>query len=119
MKKSVARSLTKPLVIAWCKVLKSLTNVHNNNHYTGSSPANEVHLRHLTIDEAIPRLDQYLHDAFIAGLYQVCVIHGKGTGTLRQTIRKRLASHPLVKSFRPGKYGEGEEGVTIVELADK
>jgi DNA mismatch repair protein MutS2 len=55
----------------------------------------------------------------MAGLIQVSVIHGKGTGMLRQTVRRVLGKHPLVKSFRPGGYGEGGEGVTIVELADK
>ena len=77
----------------------------------------EVHLRHLTVDEALLKLDKYLNDAFMAGLYQVRVIHGKGTGTLRQVIRGQLAEHTLVKSYRPGDYGEGGAGVTIVDLA--
>ena len=80
---------------------------------------NEVHLRQLTVDEARLKLDQYLNDAFMAGLYQVRVVHGKGTGTLRQAIREELAKHPLVKSYRPGEYGEGGAGVTIVELASR
>ena len=84
-----------------------------------TSPENELRLRHLTVDEALPRLDQYLHDAFMSGLIQVSIIHGKGTGTLRQLVRKKLAGHPLVKSYRPGAYGEGGEGVTIAELAEK
>ena len=79
----------------------------------------EVHLRHLTVDEALLKLDKYLHDAFMAGLYQVRVVHGKGTGTLRQAVRQQLAKHPLVKSYRPGGYGEGGAGVTMVELALK
>ena len=81
------------------------------------SITDEVHLRHLTVDEALLKLDRYLNDAFMAGLYQVRVIHGKGTGTLRQVVREQLARHPLVKSYRPGEYGEGGAGVTIVELA--
>jgi len=80
---------------------------------------NEVRLRQLTVDEALLKLDQYLHDAFMAGLYQVRVVHGKGTGTLRQAVREKLAEHPLVQSYRPGEYGEGGEGVTIVELAPR
>jgi len=76
----------------------------------------EIHLRHLTVDEALLKLDQYLNDAFMAGLYRVRVVHGKGAGTLRQIVREQLAKHPLVKSYRPGGYGEGEAGVTIVEL---
>jgi DNA mismatch repair protein MutS2 len=85
--------------------------------YKGNT-VNEVHLRHLTVDEALLKLDEYLNDAFMSGLYQVRVIHGKGTGTLRQVVRELLAKHPLVKSYRPGAYGEGGAGVTIVELAE-
>jgi DNA mismatch repair protein MutS2 len=80
---------------------------------------NELHLRQLTIDEALFKLDRYLNDAFMAGLYQVRIIHGKGTGTLRQAVRDQLARHPLVKSYRPGGYGEGGAGVTIAELAQR
>ena len=79
----------------------------------------ELHLRHLTVDEALLKLDKYLNDAFMAGLYQVRIIHGKGTGTLRQVVREQLGKHPLVKSYRPGGYGEGGNGVTVVELALK
>ena len=82
-------------------------------------PENEVSLRRLTVDEALLKLDKYLHDAFMAGLYQVTVVHGKGTGTLRLATHRALAKHPLVKSYRLGIYGEGEAGVTIVELAQK
>jgi len=81
--------------------------------------SNELHLRQLTIDEALLKLDKYLNDAFMAGLYQVRIIHGKGTGTLRQAVRKKLSHHPLVNSYRPAVYGEGGEGVTIVELSQK
>lgn len=84
-----------------------------------AAPANELHLRRLTIDEALFRLDRYLHDSFMAGRYQVRIVHGKGTGMLRQAVREKLARHPLVNSYRPGEYGEGGEGVTIVELARK
>jgi DNA mismatch repair protein MutS2 len=83
------------------------------------TPLNEVHLRRLTIDEALLKLDRYLNDAFMAGLYQVRIIHGKGTGALRQAVREKLAQHPLVSSYRPAGYGEGGEGVTIAELAEK
>jgi len=79
----------------------------------------EVRLRQLTVDEALLKLDKYLNDAFVAGFYQVRVIHGKGTGTLRQMVKEYLATHPLVKSFRLAGYGEGGSGVTIVELESK
>jgi len=80
---------------------------------------NEVQLHGLTVDEALLKLDKYLNDAFMAGLYQVKVIHGKGTGTLRQATREQLAKHSLVKSYRAGDYGEGGAGVTIVELVQR
>jgi len=83
-----------------------------------TSAEDEVHLRRLTVDEALLKLDKYLNNAFMAGLYQVRVIHGKGTGTLRQAVREELAKHPLVKSYRAAGYGEGGAGVTIVELRD-
>jgi len=90
---------------------------HNKKEQTStSSPSSEVYLRHLTVDEALLKLDKYLNDALMAGLWQVRVVHGKGTGTLRQAAHKVLAKHPLVKSYRLGGYGEGGSGVTIVEL---
>ena len=94
--------------------------VSKNKHRTSAIPVtNELHLRRLTVDEALCRLDQYLDNAFMAGLCQVRVIHGKGTGTLRQVVREQLSKHPLVKSYRPGDYGEGGIGVTIVELVHR
>jgi DNA mismatch repair protein MutS2 len=93
--------------------------VRKNKHHHAVPPVNEVHLRRLTIDEALLKLDRYLNDAFMAGLYQVRIIHGKGTGSLRQAVRERLTKHSLVHSYRPAGYGEGGEGVTIVELTQK
>ena len=79
----------------------------------------EIHLRRLTVDEALFKLDKYLNDAFMAGLIRVRVVHGKGTGTLRQAVKEYLARYSLVKSHRPGGYGEGGDGVTIVYLVLK
>jgi len=93
-------------------VLQSALAIVSKKEYnTDIPPINELRLRHLTVDEALPKLDQYLHDVFMAGLIQVRIIHGKGTGTLRLTVRRELKKHPLVKSFRPGGYGEGGEGL--------
>ena len=78
----------------------------------------ELRLRRLRVDEALPKLDHYLNAAFMDGLPSVCIVHGKGTGVLRQVVHEALAESPLVKSFRPGGYGEGDAGVTIVELAN-
>ena len=80
---------------------------------------NEIHLRRLTLDEALLKLDEYLDDAFMASIFSVRVVHGKGTGILRQAIREYLAKHSLVKSHRPGAYGEGGDGVTIVDLVHR
>jgi len=77
-----------------------------------------IDVRGRTSDDAILEVDKYLDDAYTAGLKQVTIIHGKGTGVLRQAIRNFLRRHPHVKSFRDGTYGEGEQGVTVVELKD-
>jgi len=79
----------------------------------------ELRIRRLTVDEALFRLDPYLNDAFMAGLPFVRIVHGKGTGALRHAVHEALAKHPLVKSFRLGDYGEGDYGVTIVELTNR
>lgn len=79
----------------------------------------EIHLRRLTVDDALFRLERYLNDAFLAGMPTVRVIHGKGTGTLRQAVRKELKTHPLVKSFRRAELEDGGDGATIVELSDQ
>jgi DNA mismatch repair protein MutS2 len=76
----------------------------------------EIDIRGYNLEEALESVDKYLDDASIAGLGTVSVIHGKGTGTLRTGIHKYLRSNSRVKAFRLGKYGEGESGVTIIEL---
>jgi DNA mismatch repair protein MutS2 len=81
-------------------------------------PVAELHLRRLTADEAIARLDKFLYDAFVSGLTQVKIVHGKGTGTLRLLVRRELGKNSLVRHFRPGISSEGSQGVTIVELAE-
>ncbi|MFC1900858.1 Smr/MutS family protein [Chloroflexota bacterium] len=79
--------------------------------------SDEVHLRHLTVDEALIKLDEYIHSAYMAGLNNVRIVHGKGTGTLRVMVDRELARHPLVSKYRRGGRGEGGAGVTVVELA--
>jgi DNA mismatch repair protein MutS2 len=73
----------------------------------------------LPVAEALFRLDRYLDQAFIAGLITVRVVHGKGTGTLRDAVREALSAHPLVMGYREGYIGEGDAGVTVVEMADR
>ena len=75
-----------------------------------------LNLHGYTVEEAILEVDQYLDDAFLAGLTEISIIHGKGTGALRSGIQSFLRRHPHVAAFRLGKFGEGEDGVTIVTL---
>ncbi|NLL04303.1 MAG: endonuclease MutS2 [Clostridiaceae bacterium] len=77
---------------------------------------NEVDVRGLSLDDALEVVDKYLDDVVITGLSEICIIHGKGTGVLRSGIHRYLKSNKRVKSYRLGKYGEGEDGVTIVEI---
>lgn len=79
-------------------------------------PRIELDLHGFTVAEALLELDRYLHEAYAAGLPFVRVVHGKGTGTLRQAIREQLPRHPRVKSFRPATPDEGGAGATVIEL---
>ncbi len=79
-----------------------------------ASVSPEINLLGMTVDEAIPCLDKYLDDAYIAHLPQVRVVHGKGTGALRAGIHKHLKKLKNVREFHLGGYGEGDAGVTIV-----
>jgi DNA mismatch repair protein MutS2 len=76
----------------------------------------ELDLRGRRAEEVEPLLDDYLNEASLCGLSRVRIIHGIGTGTVRQIVREFLASHPLVTSFQPGEQGEGGDGVTIVSM---
>lgn len=69
-----------------------------------------------TVDEAMPELDKYLDDAYLAHLNQVTIIHGRGTGKLRTAVHNKLKKCRYVKSYRLGTFGEGETGVTIVDF---
>jgi DNA mismatch repair protein MutS2 len=81
---------------------------------SGKTMSLELDLRGKRADEVALELDRYLDDASLAHVTQVRIIHGFGTGTVRQIVRDALSSHPLVQSFRPGQKGEGGDGVTIV-----
>jgi DNA mismatch repair protein MutS2 len=83
-----------------------------------SAPEVELDLRGQRVEEILPRLDKYLDDAFLAGMPFVRIVHGKGTGALRQAVRDQLRDHALVKSYRPGAQGEGGSGVTVVYLSE-
>ena len=87
------------------KVIKSKTSVKN-----------EIDLRGMTLDEALLDLDKYIDDIYIAGLKEAFIIHGRGTGVLREGIGNYIRGHKIIKSHRMGKYGEGGDGVTVIEL---
>ena len=76
----------------------------------------EINLLGKTVDEAVAELDKYLDDAYLAHVSPVRIVHGKGTGALRQGIHQYLKRQKHVKSYRLGAFGEGDAGVTIVEF---
>lgn len=78
--------------------------------------SNEINFLGYTVDEALPILDKYLDNAYLAKLSSVRIVHGKGTGALKNGVHNFLRNHPHVKSFRLGTFGEGEMGVTIAQI---
>ncbi len=81
-----------------------------------SSPGMEVDLRGLMVEDALDKLERYLEQAFLSGLPFVRIIHGKGTGKLRQAVREALRGHEYVSSFEEGGSTEGGEGVTVAKM---
>ena len=81
-----------------------------------STISTSVNLIGKTVDEALFELDKYLDDAYLSHLPQITVIHGRGTGALRNAVHAHLKKTKYVKSYRLGTFGEGEAGVTIAEL---
>jgi DNA mismatch repair protein MutS2 len=78
--------------------------------------ASSLDLRGARVEDALELLARYLDDASLAGLDQVTVVHGLGTGALRDAVRSSAAANPLVRDLRPGERGEGGDGATIVRL---
>ena len=76
----------------------------------------ELDLRGKLVDEGIMEVDRFIDQSSILGITEFSIIHGKGTGALREGIQKYLKSNKRVKSFRIGAYGEGDAGVTVVTL---
>lgn len=79
-----------------------------------SSISTEVNLIGMTVDEALPVMEKYLDDAYLAHLQSVRVVHGRGTGALKNGVHKRLRQLKYVKEYRLGQFGEGDSGVTVV-----
>jgi len=80
------------------------------------SPMTELHLRGATTDEVCDAVERCISRALVQGISSIRIIHGKGTGALRSETHAVLKNMPAVKSFRLGRWGEGDTGVTIVEL---
>ncbi len=81
--------------------------------------AEELDLHGHTVDEALPRLEEFLYSAFQTGKRRVWIIHGKGTGVLKLEVRRYLAGHPLVGSHRTANGDRGGDGATEVDLSDR
>lgn len=101
------------------------TSIGSSNKVLGSANFKaqtvkpEINVLGLTVDEAVPIIDKYIDDCFMAKLSPIRIVHGKGTGALRKGIQRYLKTNKFVDSFRPGTFGEGEMGVTVVNLKIK
>ena len=95
---------------------EAVSNVADLRLERARSVASSLDLRGARVDEALDALSRYLDDASLAGLAKVLIIHGMGTGAIRDAVRTAASNHPLVRSLRPGQRGEGGDGATIVEF---
>ena len=106
------------------KIVEKQNKSNNKNNFKNTSKkefkvkaiSSEINVIGQNVDEACFAIDKYLDNCTLSGLPSIRIVHGKGTGALRTGIHKFLKTHPHVKSFRLGTFGEGEMGVTIVEL---
>ncbi len=101
---------------AGAKAQKKKGGVRSNVDIAARAVRQELDIRGMAVDEALPEVDKFLDDAMLSGLGEVSIIHGKGTGVLRAGVQDALRRNPRVKSYRLGVYGEGESGVTVVTL---
>lgn len=109
----ILENYTAPLEKSASKVTRGSGRIKMSK---SASISPEINLLGLTVDEAVARLDKYLDDAYISKIPQVRIVHGKGTGALRNGITAYLKGIPYIKSFRLGEIGEGDAGVTIVDF---
>ncbi|WP_010272403.1 endonuclease MutS2 [Paenibacillus senegalensis] len=116
MKMKIAKTDLEKISAAPVKPVQQKTAVTGLKRSRDESVRSELDLRGNNIEDSIIEVDRFLDESFLANLHQVYIIHGKGTGVLRQGIQDYLRKHRLVKSFRFGTYGEGGNGVTVVEL---
>ena len=95
---------------------KKISHTSATSNLKQKAISSEINVIGLNVDEAVHIVDKYLDDCYLSSLDKVRIVHGKGTGKLRQGIHTYLKTHPHIKSFRLGTFGEGEMGVTIVEF---
>ena len=96
--------------------VKEKTTVKAKTGMMTRTVKSECDVRGMNLEEALDAVSLYLDEAVLAGLNEVYIIHGKGTGILRAGIQQDLRKNRHVKGFRRGMYGEGEDGVTVVTL---
>jgi DNA mismatch repair protein MutS2 len=117
VEEETVRLTTEPkssLKKAFAKQAGSVSSSNSGGASFGISP--ELNLLGMTTDDALLALDKYLDDARLAHLHSVRIVHGKGTGALRGAVQKYLKKQKWIASFRSGEFGEGDAGVTIVQL---
>ncbi len=96
--------------------VKRERNVKGLQSRAERTPTTEVDLRGMASDEAIMELDRYIDNAVLSGIPSITIIHGKGTGVLRNAVQSHLKRHKNIRTYRLGVFGEGETGVTIAEI---
>lgn len=94
------------------------TSILDIQHSKANSVTNELNLHGKTVSETLVEIDKYIDDVVLAGLLDVRIVHGKGTGTLRRVVHDFLSEHPMVEKFRTAAENEGAEGVTVVTLKE-
>jgi len=110
---NILRPLSKLRVITKATV-KNKSNLRSTTSLGLTTP--EIDLRGLTLEDAVYTAEKFIDNAVISGLSQIVIIHGKGTGVLRRGMHDMLKNNKHIKNYRLGQYGEGEDGVTMVEL---
>ncbi|MCL2611482.1 MAG: endonuclease MutS2 [Defluviitaleaceae bacterium] len=95
---------------------KISVSTYTKSHKKSANISIELDIRGNLVEEGIGKLSKYLDDAYLSSLKQVTIIHGKGTGQLRRAVQEYLKKNSYVKNYRQGEFGEGDAGVTVVEL---
>lgn len=108
----------EPIIASKKSVNKNKSNAGQIKVSKSYSVSGEINLLGKTVDEAIYELDKYLDDAYLAHLPSVRIVHGKGTGALRQAVQTKLRKTKYIDSYRQGEFGEGDAGVTIATFKD-